>query len=123
MAGILDIANIQVVNSAWSTSIPEITNIAVSAEELGLDITVLEFGPGVRPSVDTNGRIDYAALPVGMSFAIFSDGSGGWIDVQGNPVTSRPATASHLHMVAYGGSAAPTFRVTRDVWNQTADVL
>lgn len=68
---------------------------------------------------DINGRVPLASLAPGTTFAIDSNGSGGWT-LNGTVITSRPSGAGHLKMVAYGGTAAPSFAIAGDIWYEAA---
>lgn len=68
---------------------------------------------------DINGRVPLSSQAPGSVFAIDTNGAGGWT-LNGTTITSRPAGCTHLKMVAYGGSSAPSFAISGDIWFEEA---
>lgn len=65
-------------------------------------------------TVELPGPISLAKLPAGSQFTIDWSGSD-WV-LDGDVITSRPSGLDHLRMVAYGGSSAPSFQASGDIW-------
>lgn len=85
--------------------IPGNTLIQDPEEESGL-----KWGTPVAPLVTL------ANMPGGTVFNIYWDTTAATWLFLGDPITERPTDRTELHMVAYGGSASPTFMLEHDVW-------